>query len=322
MFIFLYIVVVGLLIGTLAIEPLRTTLGQAELNRRVAAADHLAKQVAERERQLGAVYALQQVIGGLLFVAAALLSVVAFGWLGGVLISLVVVLEANRVSRLRFVQHTVQRWYDKVEPSLLQLPTQVPWLFTLIGTVPRRAHKKQLDSREELQQLVMEANGFITSDEKQALAAALTAPVRLVSEVMTPRENISSIKKSELLGPLVLDDLHKTGHHHIPVIAGDLDHIIGILHMQNLLNIEKKRSLTAETAMQTPVYYIRDDQSLTDALAAFLQTHCQLLIVVNHDGETVGLVSLHDVLGALLGRVVQSEFDDYDDKQAVAHRSL
>lgn len=319
-FIFLYIVVLVLLVATLGVQSLRTTLSPYELKRRVAAGDRMAQQISRREQQLGVLYALQQVVVGLLFIASAFVSVLAFGWPGGIIISLVVALEANRASRVSFVQRTVQTLYDKVESSLLQLPEQAPWLVALIGKVPHRSHTKRLDSREELQQLITKADGFITSDEKQMLVAALTAPSRLVKEVMTPREKVYSIKRGELLGPLVLDDLHKTGHHHIPVIAGDIDHVIGMLHVQNLLNIEKKRSLTAETAMQTPVYYIRNDQPLTQALAAFLQTHCQLLVVVNSDGETAGVVSLYDVLGVLLGRTIHDDFENYDDKQAVAER--
>lgn len=320
MSIFLYVVVLILLIGVLSVQPLRTTLSNEELQRRVAVADRAAKQIAKRERQLGALYALQQVVVGLLFIVAALLGVAAFGWLGGIIASLVVALEANRAARLPIVQRTTGMVYDKLEPSLLQLEEQAPWLFVLIGKVPLQSHVKRLDSREELHQLIAESGAMMTADEKQALEAALTAPARLVREVMTPRAKIDSIKRGELLGPLVLDDLHKTGHHHIPVIAHDLDHIIGILHVQNLLNLEKKRSLTAETAMQTPVCYIRDDQSLVQALTAFLQTHRQLFIVVRSSGETSGVLSLRDVLTALLGRTMHDDFTDYDDKQAVVNR--
>ena len=48
-----------------------------------------------------------------------------------------------------------------------------------------------------------------------------------VSSVMTPRNEIKTIKKSEILGPLVLDDLHKTGHSRFPVIDGDVDNSYG-----------------------------------------------------------------------------------------------
>jgi CBS domain containing-hemolysin-like protein len=123
------------------------------------------------------------------------------------------------------------------------------------------------------------------------------------------------------LGPLTLNDLHKTGHSRLPVINGDIDHVVGILNLKGLLALDIKRSTTAEKAMDPKVYYIRADQVLQHALAAFLRTKHQLFIVVNEYRETVGLLTLEDAIEALIGRKIVDEFDAHDDLRAVALRN-
>ena len=93
------------------------------------------------------------------------------------------------------------------------------------------------------------------------------------------------------------------------------------MNLKNLLTLDTKHSSTAEKAMEPKVYYIREDQTLQHALAAFLKTHHQLFVVVNEFRETVGLLSLEDVIEALIGQKIVDEFDAHDDLRAVALRN-
>jgi CBS domain containing-hemolysin-like protein len=98
--------------------------------------------------------------------------------------------------------------------------------------------------------------------------------------------------------------------------------VVGTLHIQDLLTIDaKRRSTSVEKAMEPRVFYIKEDQTLQHALAAFLRTHHHLFIVVNEFRETVGLLSLEDVIEALLGRKIIDEFDAHEDLRVVASRN-
>jgi CBS domain containing-hemolysin-like protein len=132
---------------------------------------------------------------------------------------------------------------------------------------------------------------------------------------------IDTIHHNEFLGPLTLDELHKKGHSRLPVIKHDIDHVIGILHLQSLLALDIKRSVTAEKAMDSKVHYIHQDQTLQHALAAFLRTKHHMFIVVNEFRETVGLITLEDTMEALLGRKITDEYDTHEDLRAVALRN-
>ena len=167
--------------------------------------------------------------------------------------------------------------------------------------------------------MVKQSGDVLTKDEKRLVINGLSFNEISIDTVMTPRSMIESVKSDELLGPLVLDDLHKKGYSRFPVVKDDIDHVVGILYVQDLLMIDpKSKSRRADAVMDKNVYYIRNDRSLKYALAAFLKVQRHLFVVVNEFRETVGLLSLEDVIEALLGRKIVDEFDVYEDLRKAA----
>lgn len=314
----LYGISLLLLLVTMAIQPRKASIGRFELIRRASGGDKRAEAMLQRENSLHDILSLQRVITVLLVVVVTLLSLLVFNVVVAVIVSVIVALEAGTVARLAWLRRFAKTLYEKIDEPLIRFTKRTPFLFTIIRSVTPTSDEKILDSKEELQHLITHSMGILTHDEKQTIEATLAFDTREVKEVMTPRGMIDSISKTELLGPLVLDDLHKTGHSRFPVVDRDIDHVVGTLHVQDLLSLDKKRSLTAEKTMEARVYYIREDQSLHHALAAFLKVHHHLFIVVNEFRETVGLLSLEDVIEALLGRKIVDEFDAHDDLRAVA----
>lgn len=304
-------------------QPIHSQLSLFELERRSNGGDEDAKKALDREKLLDDVVSLQRVVASLLLIVFVLLSVITFDWLIGILIALFVALEYGAIARIRFVRQIAQRIYARIDKFLLGVVKKAPVVFTFLRNASAGDNNGEphIDSREELQHLVDESGNVLTADEKRLITHSLAFSDQPVSSIMTPRSMIDFIKKSEFLGPLALDDLHKTGHSKLPVINGDIDHIVGILNIKNLLALDVKRSTTAEKAMESKVYYIRSDQTLQYALAAFLRTKHHLFVVVNEFRETVGLLALEDVIEALLGRKIVDEFDAYDNLRAVALRN-
>lgn len=309
-----------LLLISAAMRPIHSQLSMFELERRAKKGDKNAQKALEREKLLDDVISLQRVVVSLLLIVVVLLSVSTFGWLIGVIVALFVALEYGAIARIKFLRKIAQKQYAKLDSTLIKIVKKVPVIFKLLRSVSAgdEINNQKIDSREELQYLVDESEDVLTDDEKKLITHCLSFEEQEVGSIMTPRSMIDSIKKTEFLGPLVLDDLHKTGHSKLPVIGSDIDHIVGILNVKNLLALDIKKSTTAEKIMDPKVYYIRQDQTLQYALAAFLRTKHHLFVVVNEFRETVGLLALEDVIEALLGRKIVDEFDAYDDLRAVA----
>jgi CBS domain containing-hemolysin-like protein len=326
MFTFLVILLVVVYIKLVLVttmHPARLLLSMRELERRTKHGDvHAHKQLVLASAKSD-IRSILHLFCALLLVVLPLVSVSAFGWVLGIITAVILVAFYGRLSRFVSVRRIAAKLYGFYEPRILRFVTKFPTVMKIIGTFDPSddTSETQLGSREELQDLIDSSQGILTGEEKKLLVHGLSFAGKPVRSVMTPSAAIVTIKKSEFLGPLTLSELHKTGHSRLPVIDEDIDHVIGVLHIQSLLALDVKKSVTAEKAMEPRVFYIRDDQTLHHALAAFLRTHHHLFMVINEYRETVGLVTLEDVVEALLGRKIIDEFDSHEDKRTVALRN-
>ncbi len=309
------IVICGLVIGA-GIKPRRSAYSLPELKRR---ATHSAagKAQLEREQLLPGVLALLAVRTALLLVLMVILSIVTFGWVIGTMLAVTVAVLYAPLGHTRRVSTVSDKLYLKVEPKLLALVRKFPRFFAFLSdSTLQEAHK--VHSKQEFQELIERSGMALTDIERKVIVNAIDFNDKPVSSVMTPKSVIDFINKGEFLGPLVLDELHELGHSRLPVIDGDLDHVVGILYLRDLLSLDVKRSGTAEKVMDAHVYYIREDQTLEHALAAFLKNRHHLFIVINKQRETVGLLTIEDTIEALLGRKIVDEDDNHADLRSVA----
>jgi len=322
--IFLAIVALLFFIGLVlvaAMHPVRPHYSLSELKRRSKQSDAFVLEL-DRYELHAALITFLRAVRALLLVGIVCLLIGAFGWFIGILLSLIVAVLYPAAARIGGVRRSGQTLYVKWEPWLLDFADRFERVFHILREPATSVHEapRKIDSREELSELVERSHDVIGENERLLLTSALAFPDKKVSEVMTPRSVIDFIKHSEFLGPLVLDELHALGHSRLPVIADDLDHVVGVLHLRDLLSLDVRRSTTAEKAMEKKVFYIREDDTLEHALAAFIKNRHHLFIVINKARETVGLVTLEDVLETLIGRAIVDEDDIHANLRAVAER--
>jgi len=318
----LLIVLFCTLLSVTAVQPKRNPLSMYELERRKNAGSSEASAVVRRETLLPDVMSLQRIKSAFLLVIFVVVSVSTLDWLFGTLLALFVALEYNSLARLPFVQKPANKVYERHEERILHIVERLQPVLRLVRMAQPKVIPSVLSSKAELEHLVEQSSGVLTGNEKKLIINSLGFDEQLVSEIMTPRSVIDSVAKRDHLGPLMLDELHKTGHSRFPVIDGDIDHVVGMLHIQDLLTIDAKRKSTSvEKAMEPRVFYVKADQTLQHALTAFLRTKHHLFIVVNEYRETVGLVSLEDVIESLIGRKIVDEYDAHEDLRMVAARN-
>lgn len=160
----------------------------------------------------------------------------------------------------------------------------------------------------------------IPESDLEIAFGALTYGDRLVREVMTPRRQVKFVSAGDSIGPLLMDELHKSGHSRFPVVKdsskGAQPQIIGTLYLNDLIGYDGKGKVKELARRET--HFINEDATLRQALAAFLKTHHHLFIVVNSFEEIVGVVSLEDVLEQIIGKAIVDEFDNDEDLRGVA----
>jgi CBS domain containing-hemolysin-like protein len=312
---------VAMLVLVASMMPRRSVLSAYELERRRGEGNGTAADELKREQLLEDVLSVKQVAGAVVMVWMVMTSLASFGVVFGVIAAVGVALVYGRIAKFDVVHSIAMRIYETIEPGLLKFLDTHPMAGRVLRTVNLVPSEQEISSREELEHMVEASGHMLTGDEKKLIVNGLHFAQRTVESVMTPRGVVDTIAKEELIGPLALDDLHKTGHSRFPVIDGDIDHVIGVLHIKELLTSFDHKSETAAEAMEKKVFYINQDQTLDHALAAFLKTRHHLFVVVNGYRETAGILTLEDVVEALLGREIVDEYDLHDDLRAVAARS-
>jgi metal transporter CNNM len=182
-------------------------------------------------------------------------------------------------------------------------------------------YSPRVHSKEELYKILDEHKVSDYSDldkeEIRIVRHALSFGNKQVREVMIPRRSVVSVSADEVIGPIVIDELHKSGHSRFPVTADKKSqNFIGTLYLRDLVGLNK--TSVAKQLMRSEVNYIHEEQTLDYALKVFLKTNHHLLVVVNTFEEFVGVISLEDVIEQILGRQIIDEFDEHADIRAVA----
>lgn len=147
---------------------------------------------------------------------------------------------------------------------------------------------------------------------------ALTFGNKLVREIMTPKRMVRFVKQADSIGPMLLNEIHSSGHSRFPVVGDTPDKIIGTLYIRDLLEKPLDTPGLVKDFTTKKVYYVQEEQDLWHALDAFLKTKHHLFIVVNNFEEIVGVLSIEDILEQIIGERIVDEFDRYDDLRAVA----
>lgn len=306
----------GLLAVVRAIRLVPDAVSAFELKKRLAAKDDEARYIQERRLVLSRLVSLQRLCEVLLVVLIGTSFVMRSGWWVGVFFAVLVVLLADILSSLSHVRRTLQPFYERYEPDFVPVIASWRWLDVFRSSIAP-PNDLIVSSKDELIDLIDRSGSVLSDDEQKHLRQTLAFDDALVKDIMTPRSMIDSISKTEIIGPVTLDQLHKTGHSRFPVVDGDIDHVVGMLYMHDLIKLDTRRNKVGD-AMHPEVYYIHENQQLEHALHAFLRTRHHLCIVVNEFRETVGILSLEDVIEALLGRQVVDEFDEFEDLRKVA----
>ncbi|MGH7218539.1 MAG: CBS domain-containing protein [Candidatus Microsaccharimonas sp.] len=310
----LAVLFLGGLVLASAMQPVRSTLSLKELRRRAKTSDSYTLEL-DRYELYPAVVTLLRVLRAVFLVVLTCLLIAAFGWLIGIVLAVVVAIFYGSVGRLAAAKKASSSLYAKIEPKLLDFAARFIKVLEALRepSVKIRESVPKVHSQEELSDLIEHSGEVVGENERRLLTAALAFPGKKVKSIMTPRAKIDSIKHTEFLGPLVLDELHALGHSRLPVINKDLDTVVGILHLRDLLSLDVRNSMTAENAMEKKVFYINQNDTLEHALATFLKARHHLFIVTNDALETVGLVTLEDVMEALIGRRIISEEGNHAD---------
>jgi putative hemolysin len=158
---------------------------------------------------------------------------------------------------------------------------------------------------EELREIVDEAegSGVIPRAQEELLHNVFDFAGREVRDVMVPSPDVVWLEASSL-GSEALAVVVESSHARYPVGAESLDHLVGIVHVRDLIaSPADSVGSVARPGMVVPM-----TKDLGALLRELREARQVMAIVVDEYGGTAGIVTLHDVLEELVGEL-ESEFD-------------
>lgn len=222
--------------------------------------------------------------------------------------------------------------YPETVASIIAAPMQ--WLSRLMGPFVRiltgttefvlrvlGMHHKKDDAvtEEEIAGLFREGTnaGLFEKTEHDIVSRALRLDDQRVAALMTPRMDVHFIDLDDPI-ELNLTKIADSSYNRFPVCKGDLSHIIGIVHAGNLFEqaIRGQSISTVDISAATkPPLFVPETISAMQLLETLKKNRAELALVIDEYGEIEGIVTLSDVLGALVGDV--SVIDEYHEADAV-----
>ncbi|MGV7208660.1 HlyC/CorC family transporter [Oxalobacteraceae bacterium A2-2] len=170
------------------------------------------------------------------------------------------------------------------------------------------AHETARLSPEELRTLVLEGGTFIPQKHKSILLNLFDLETISVEDIMTPRAQIEALNL-ELPVEEIKRELTTCYHNKLPVYEGEINRIIGILHVRKtlaLLDQEQELSASHFRELLSEPYFIPQDTGVFTQLQYFQENRERLGIIVDEYGEVQGLVTLDDIIEEMIGEFTTS----------------
>ncbi len=183
------------------------------------------------------------------------------------------------------------------------------WLLKIFRVPPAEGHARVL-SPEEIELIVNESTigGLLNAEEQEMILNIFEFSERTVEQVMTPRTKVQAIphdvKRAELFKIVT-----ESRHSRFPVYVKDRDHIIGILHLKDLIQqtLTEPEQFSLRPLLRTAPA-IPEDLPVETLLAGFKRQQIHMAVVLDEFGGMAGIVTLEDLVEEVVGEV-RDEFD-------------
>lgn len=162
-------------------------------------------------------------------------------------------------------------------------------------------------SADELRAIVLESSSFMPTKHRSILLNLFDLENITVDDVMVPRRQIESLN---FYAPFdeVLHQIETCYHNRLVVYEGDIDKVLGVLHVRKTLTALHNQDFDREmlrTLLAEP-YYVPSGTPVVQQLQYFQESRQRTALVVNEYGELEGLVTPEDIIEELIGEFTTS----------------
>ena len=139
---------------------------------------------------------------------------------------------------------------------------------------------------------------------------------RVAREVMVPRQDMVCLFTDDTLAEN-LATIRSSRHTRYPLCDEDKDHVIGTIHVRDLLAIRDGVESFDLRRLMRPLVVIPEAMPISKALPLMQQRHVQMVLVADEYGGTAGLITMEDLVEEIVGEI-QDEHEAQEPDEVVA----
>lgn len=178
------------------------------------------------------------------------------------------------------------------------------YLASLLGVdLAAHQHQDQLDP-DELRTVVDEAGDLIPDQHQEMLLNILDLEKATVEDIMIPRNEVEGLDLDDDI-PTLLKKIRASEYTRLPVYHGDLNNVVGMLHLRNVSRIlyGDDSAVTHEAIKRftREPYFVPMSTPLHVQLLNFQKQKRRIAIVVDEYGDVQGIITLEDLLEEIVG---------------------
>jgi len=201
-----------------------------------------------------------------------------------------------------------------MRPFVALLGMTTDFIMRLLGM---RQHKDEVPTEDEVTGMIRESTdaGVFERTEYDIAARALRLDDWHLRALMTPRVDLEFIDLDEPLAHS-LQRLADSPYSRFPVYRGDRSQVAGVVRARNLfeqaIRAQSLESIDIAAAVE-PLVFVPESVSAIDLLEQLKKHRAELAMIVDEYGDIQGMITLTDVMGALVGEVPTGEDHDPGD---------
>lgn len=196
-------------------------------------------------------------------------------------------------------------FYKITFPAIWVLNHTANWLLKMVGIAPVSESELAHDE-EELRLLLSSTNtSQISNQKRELLDNIFELSHRVARQIMLPRQDVAYLSTTRPVAEN-LRIARRTGHTRFPLCEGDLDHVIGLVHIKDLFRRDRPLASLKEVARD--IAFVPETLELDRLLKRMRTERFHMAAVIDEYGGVSGVVTLEDVIEEIVGSI-QDEFD-------------
>ena len=221
----------------------------------------------------------------------------------------------QKSEKISFAVTPILLGFSKItKPFVKLLSASTNLIVRMFGLDPNADEETVTEEEIRMMVDVGQEKGVIEDSQKEMINNVFEFDDIDVADIMTHRTDMECVDVEDSLQDVVKTSMEH-GYSRIPVYEEDPDNVVGIIYIKDLLKFVGSNLPKTKTPkdIMREVYCVPETKRCGELFSEMTAKHSQMAIVVDEYGGTAGLVTLEDIVEAIVGNI-QDEYDNEDEE--------